>query len=136
MALARRKLSLIHIAKARLGLGDAVYREILMHYGGVSSSRDLDQTGFELVMEAFHRRGFQSDFAKRNFGRRPGMASARQVAYIRHLWANYTDGQGDDKSLGKWLDHTFKVTALRFVRVELAPKVTTALRAMNAKRAA
>lgn len=57
MALAREKLSLIHIAKSRLGMSDPEYRDILMHYGGVTSSRDLDQTGFELVMEAFHRCG-------------------------------------------------------------------------------
>ena len=46
----------------------------------------------------------------------------------------YRDGQGDDKSPGKWLDHAFKVIAPRFVSSELAPKVITALWTMNAER--
>ena len=136
MTLARKQISLIHVAKARLGLEDDDYRAILMRCGSVASSRDLDDIGFELVMDAFHRLGFDSDFSRRNFGHRAGMASAPQVALIRALWSEYTGGAGDDRSLGKWLERTFKVSSLRFLPVDKAPKAITALKAMKAKQAA
>ena len=136
MTLARKRLSLIHLAKARLGLDDEAYRAILMRCGGVASSRDLDPAGFDFVMEAFHRLGFESDFSRRNFGYRAGMASAAQVSLIRALWSEFTDGAGDDSSLGKWLSRTFKVSSLRFLPADKAPKAITALLAMKAKKAA
>lgn len=134
MAIARKCISLIHVAKARLGLTDDLYRKILLHYGGVASSRDLDHDGFALVMEAFDLLGFKSDFKRANFGTRPGMATARQVALIRELWAEYTDGDGTEASLGKWLERTFKVSSLRFVTAPMAPKAITALKRMKVRK--
>ena len=136
MTLHRKKISLIHIAKSRLALDDDVYRDILRHVAGVDSSRDLDDIGFELVMEYFARLGFESDWRRRTWGERPGMATPRQVEYIRQLWHDYTDGEGTDITLGKWLSRTFKVSALRFVTAVIAPKAITALLSMNRKRSA
>ena len=55
---------------------------------------------------------------------------------LRALWSEYTDGQGDDLSLGKWLERTFKVSSIRSLPQEAAPKAITALKAMKAKKAA
>lgn len=134
MALSRKKISLIHVAKARMNLGDENYRRVLRAVAGVSSSRDLDDRGFEALMDYFNSLGFKSTWQKKNLGYRPMMASPAQVALIRHLWAEYTDGEGDDLSLGKWLSRTFKVAALRFLPVDLAPKAITALKAMNKRK--
>ena len=134
MALARKQLSLIHVAKVQLGLEDDDYRAILRRFGGVESSTNLDHSGFTRVMDAFTRLGFRSDFSKRNFGERAGMASPRQVALIRDLWREYTVGEGTEASLGKWLDHHFKVSALRFLPADTAPKAITALKAMKARK--
>jgi len=136
MALSRNKVSLIHVAKARAGLDDEEYRLILRRAGGVDSAAELDAHGFRMVMDAFAHLGFRSDWRQRNLGSRPGMATAAQVALIRTLWREYTDGQGTEPTLGKWLDRTFKVAALRFVDFETARKAITALRAMCGKRRA
>jgi len=50
---------LIHVAKARLGLTDEEYRDALKAYGGVASSRDLNQEQFKAVMKHFQRCGFK-----------------------------------------------------------------------------
>ncbi|WP_096701622.1 regulatory protein GemA [Magnetospirillum sp. 15-1] len=134
MALAHKQLSLIHVAKAQLCMEEDDYRAILRRFGGVESSANLDPSGFARVMDAFTRLGFRSDFSKRNFGERAAMASPRQVALIRDLWTEYTGGEGTDATLGKWLERTFKVSSLRFLTAECAPKAITALKAMKAKK--
>ena len=136
MPLDRKQLSLIHVAKAQLHLEDEDYRAILKRFGGVESSTKLEQPGFLRVMDAFTRLGFRSDFTKRNFGERVGMASAKQVAMIRKLWMEYTSGEGTDKTLGKWLERQWKVSALRFLPAEHAPKAISALKAMKTKKSA
>lgn len=134
MALSREQLSLIHVAKTKLCMEDADYRAILKHMGGVDSSKNLNQPGFLRVMDAFSRLGFHSDFSTKNFGERATMATPRQVALIRSLWGEYTAGEGTDKTLGKWIERTFKVGSLRFVDAGTARKVIAALKAMKAKR--
>lgn len=68
MGLPRKKLSLVHVAKSRLGLSEEDYRHILLCRGGVTSSRDLDDYGFAAVMREFGRLGFHSDFSRANLG--------------------------------------------------------------------
>ncbi len=134
MPLANDKIKLVQVAKRQLRLTDDDYRAILEMVAGVVSSRDLDDDGFGRVMDHFNRLGFQSTSDRRNFGNRTGMASAGQVNLIRCLWSEYTDGTGTDASLGKWLDRQFKVSALRFVTTDMAPKVISALKAMKSKK--
>jgi len=136
MIMNKQKLSVIHIAKDRLGLSEEAYRAILHDFGGVDSAKDLDEHGFEAVMFRFAGMGFKSTWNQKNFGYRCGMASPRQVAMIRELWGQFTDGQGDDASLGKWLEHKFKIASLRFLDSTTAHKVCGALKRMAAKRAA
>jgi hypothetical protein len=133
--LSAAKLALLHVARQKLGLEDADYRAILLRVAGVESSRDLTAASFRQVMEAFASLGFTSDSAAANFGRRPGMATAGQVATIRRLWAEWTGNEGTDATLGKWLANKWGVSALRFLPIDLAPKVITALRAMCRRRA-
>lgn len=134
MSLTHKQISLVHVAKTRLGLSDEEYRDILMQIAGVTTSKDLDDYTFDLVMKRFVRLGFRSSSSERHFGYRPGMASPAQVGLIRKLWDSYTDGEGTEQSLGKWLGNKFKISALRFLPAETAPKVITALRAMNERK--
>ena len=136
MALTKKQTALIHVAKKQLGLGDDDYRAVLLHEAGVESSRDLDNDGFDAVMERFRDLGFKPTATPPAYGRRAGMATPAQVAYIRSLWSEYTDGVGDDRSLGKWLQRTVKVTDLRFVSFAAARKAITGLRAMVEKKKA
>jgi phage gp16-like protein len=134
MPIDRTKIALLHVGKARLGMDDDAWRSMLRRAAGVSSSTDLDDAGFDLVMQEFRRLGFISTAAARNFGERRGMASDEQVYLIRKLWAEYTAGEGTDASLGHWLERTFKVSALKFLDDRRASRAIDALRAMVARR--
>lgn len=133
MGISREKLSLIHVAKAKLGMAEEDYRAQLRDMAGVDSAAALDDAGFERLMQRFEALGFQSNRAKRGYGRRPGMATPAQVEYIRHLWTEYTGGD-NEASLNHWLEHSFGVTALRFVDEDVAGDALTALKAMVARR--
>ena len=136
MALTRKQTALIHVAKKQTGLGDDDYRAMLLHEAGVETSKDLNNDGFDAVLERLTALGFKPSATPPAYGHRAGMATPAQVAYIRSLWKEYTDGTGDDRSLGKWLQRTVKVSDVRFVSFAAARKAITGLRAMAKKKAA
>lgn len=127
----KRQLALVHVAKSRLMLTDEEYRTILRQQAGVESSKDLDAAGLDAVMAEFQRRGF-SDAVW--FGERVGMASTKQVSYLRQLWLQCT-GKDDDRSLGKWLERTLKVSSLRFLTEHEASRAIAALRNWRSRKA-
>jgi phage gp16-like protein len=135
MSLSRKKIVLIHVAKARLGLADEQYRKLLEASVGVRSAKELDDAGFEELMRCFKRLGFESNAARATFGHRPGMATPSQVGYIRKAWREYS-GSDNEQALNHWLEHKFHVSALRFADTETAHKAITALRHMTARRRA
>ena len=135
MAIAKSKLALIHVAKKQLGLSEDDYRSILVLFGGVETSADLTDGGFERVMARFQALGFNSTSTAKPLPKRANMASPAQTSLIRHLWHDYTSGAGTDVSLGKWLEGHFHVSSIRFVTAATAPKVITALKAMARKKA-
>ena len=136
----RKQLSLIHVARQQLGLEEAAYRALLEREAGVTSSRDLDAAGFNAVVDAFARLGFRqrprAETEGPDYGERWGFATPAQVRLLRQLWYEYTDGQGTELSLGKWLQRTYKCSALRFLENGDARKATTALKAMNKRKKA
>lgn len=131
----KRHFGLLHVARQRLGLADDDWRALLARVAGVASSRDLTPYTFQLVMEEFGRLGFKSDWSKATFGGvRYGMASPGQLALIHQLWADFTDGAGDDASLGRFMSGKGWPSHLRFLDGETARKVIGALRAMVKKK--
>lgn len=123
------QIAVVHLAKKQLGWGEEMYRAVLYKLGGVVSAKDLDQGGFALVMEYATSYGFRSDWTKRTYGKRPGMATPKQVDLVRDLWREWS-GADDDAGLNKWLDRSFGVAALRFATPDVASKAITALRLM------
>lgn len=134
MSLSRSKIAVIQVARQQLGLTEEDYRGILRNCGGVSSSKDLSDDGFEAVMFRLSQLGFRSTWNRTNLGYRADMATPRQVAFIRRLWADYTNNTGDDASLGKWLESKFKVSSVRFIPAANAQKVITALKNMQNRK--
>lgn len=128
------KVHLVQVARKRLGLADEDYRNILMRVGGVSSSRDLTMETFRELMDIFAKLGFQSDANRTNLGRRPGFATAGQVAAMRRLWADYTEGTGTETQLGHWLERTWKVSALRFLPEKDARNAVIVLKNMVTRK--
>jgi len=129
MALSKKKLALIHVAKARLHLTDEHYRKLLEAIAGVHSSKELSDAGFAELMRCFKLLGFESDAARNAYGDRPGMASPAQVILVRILWEQYK-GTCDEGALGHWLEHYFGVSSLRFADQEVVSKAITALKNM------
>lgn len=133
----RERLALVHMVKKHLaktrGWDEEMYRLMLRELGGVESAKDLDEKGFAQIMECAASWGFRSDWRERTFGRRPGMATPRQVDLIRDLWRDWT-GADDDAGLDRWLDRSFGVSALRFATPAVAAKAITGLKAMIGRR--
>ncbi|NRB19768.1 MAG: DUF1018 domain-containing protein [Rhodobacteraceae bacterium] len=64
------------------------------------------------------------------------MASFAQIELIRTLWGEFTrDAYDGEDGLNKWLERSWKTSSLRFLKVETAPKIITALKAMKARAA-
>jgi len=59
-SLSPRQISLLHVAKSRLGLAEADYRATLQLYGGAESAKQLTVSGFQKVMTYFQHMGFST----------------------------------------------------------------------------
>lgn len=134
MTLSRKQLAVIHVAKTKLDIDDPQYRAALVQIGGVTSSKDLDQDGFDAIMGYFEYLGFAPLMTKGpDYGKRPGMASFAQLEFIRTLWAEHTQHKADEDALNLWLVRCWKVSSLRFLTKSQAQKAITALKAMKAR---
>lgn len=131
----RKQLAVVHMAAAELKLDDVTYRDVLDRFAGVTSAKDLDTQGFTAVMAYFTALGFRSSWTQRTYGRRPGMASPKQIDLIRKLWRDWS-GADDEAALGRWLDRSFHVSALRFLDRSGADKAVNGLRAMLHRKTA
>ena len=59
-----KQSAVVHLARKQLGLTHEEYRAVLLKMAHVEGSADLDQTGFELMMQCMATLGFRSDFTK------------------------------------------------------------------------
>jgi len=136
MPLPRSKIAVLHVAKKQLGLNDDAWRDLLARVAGVTSSTDLDEHGFEGMMQVLESAGFKSDFAKENLGnlRRWDMATAPQVALIKDLWSELHGGELDETALDRWLAR-FGADALRFLNRHQGRKAIAALKSWKARLA-
>lgn len=136
--LSASKLALVHVARRDLQLEEDIYRATLQDVARVSSSRELTEEGFEALMAHFERLGFKP---KRqlaaaqvvNLGDRPGMATVKQVDYIRALFFEWI-GRVDDATLMKWIEGRYHVSAMRFLDVVRAQKAIEGLKRMTERK--
>lgn len=133
MPISNKQKAVLHVAKSKLKLTEAEYRDALVQLAGVTSSTELDQGGFETMMGYLEFCGFTPLQARGpDYGNRPGMATFAQLELIRTIWTEHT-GHSGEETLNKWLARTFKVSSLRFVTKPMAQKAITALKAMKAR---
>jgi len=98
MPLSRAQTALLHVAKKQLQIEDADYRAILQREAGCQSSRDLDTDGLDAVLRRFGELGFVPSSRRPDLGNRYGMATRKQIGFIRSLWRTWTDGEGTDRA--------------------------------------
>jgi hypothetical protein len=133
MPLSLKQIKLIQTARSRLRLGDDDYRAILEREAGVTSSTDLDNHGFDRVVACFEKLGFKNTSRRPSFGERRGMATPAQVDTVRKLWREW-HGKDDDDALGRWLERSFKLSALRFLDQHGVHQAINGLRAMTKRK--
>lgn len=145
MTISKSKKAVLHVAKAKLDMADEAYRALLMRVGGVASSVNLDEQGFDHVMAEFARLGFiakgslnrltdSSDgmpdrtepSLRSTYGARNGMATTAQIKTIRDLWREFC-GADDEFRIGRWMEKHFHVSHVRFLDNVKAGKVIAVL---------
>ncbi|WP_424362703.1 regulatory protein GemA [Methylocystis parvus] len=129
--LTTKQMRLVQAIKKHLG-DEETYRHLLRRTAGVDSAKDLTEYGLDALVAEAKRQGFPLT-PQRSFGLRRGMATSRQVALIRKLWAQWAS-DGDEKALNAWLERSFQISALRFLPAEAAGKAITGLRKMVARK--
>lgn len=135
MTLSKSQIKILHVAKSKLKWDDDTYRLALVRIAGVTTSKDLDQDGFEAMMGFADFCGFRP-LAKGapRYGNRPGMATFAQLELIRELWRELHDqAVCDDEHLTGWLLKYHKVSSMRFLTLDAARKVIVALKAWKAR---
>ncbi len=136
MTITRKQMKLVYVAKTKTRLTEEQYRAALVQIGGVASLTELDTDGFEALMGFFEYLGFAPAEPKgQSCGMRPGMATIGQIEFIRNLWSEYMRNEAGEDELNKWLERCWKISSLRFLRKETAPRVITALKSMKARAA-
>jgi hypothetical protein len=133
MALSKRQIALIHVARKKLGLSDGAYRTVLAQLCGKESTTDLDQADFDVLFALFEWSGFRPTKAQGpDFGNRPGMASFAQLELIRALWHEFAGGA---PGLETRLKRCFHVDSERFLSAADARKAITGLKQMKGRAA-
>jgi len=67
--LTKRQIALVHVAKARLGLSEEDYRELLARFGqGARSSKELTQGQLEDLLRHLEKCGFRSYYRPQSIG--------------------------------------------------------------------
>ena len=137
MTISNPQKTILHVAKAKLGLDDETYRQVLVRVAGVTSSKDLDYAGFQAVMGFFDYAGFRpTGIGAPRYGNRPGMASFAQLELIRELWRElHREAEVNEEALAGWLLKYHKVHSMRFLTLDAARKVITALKAWKSRAA-
>lgn len=122
----------------RMGISDEDYRARLQEEFGVSTCKKLsrEQAGrFVRNMESLAK-GMGLDVGsrrRREWKRRPGMATPAQLRKIEAMWAGVSrqkTAKERRKALGKFLEKRFGVSDLAFVTHEMPGKIIHALEAM------
>lgn len=130
MPLNARQLAKVHTAVKQLDLSDAEYRELLGRLG-VRSSKELNNDELDTLLDWFVELGYTDHTQRRpQLGDgRAGMASDGQLRYLTSLWRGW-HGEVDSRALDHWLEHSFGVSAVRFLSQEDASKAIEALKVM------
>lgn len=119
----------IKFAQRQLTLSDEDYRALLRRVAGVSSSTELTQGSFALVMDEFARLGFISTArseAAKQASRASWASSYAQRSKIAVMWDAWK-GKHDPDGLRRWLEHHHGISDLNFVSAEKARKIIGAL---------
>lgn len=135
----RRLITLIHVARAELGMQDEDYRKMLAEMpalGGRTSSADLGIKGLELVLEALKDKGFKprpkAAKAKPAVTHSRALADDNQSKLIRSLWIQLYEAGAvknpSETALAHYVCRIAKIEALQWLNGTQASKVIETLK--------
>lgn len=87
MSLNRRQLALVHVARAKTGMSEDVYRSLLASRWGVTTSKDLTRAQLDELLKVFRSMGFRVKHTVLNHPNPLALPSPAQLALIERLWA-------------------------------------------------
>ncbi|GAB3266103.1 regulatory protein GemA [Chitinimonas naiadis] len=127
----KRKVTLVQVAKRKLDMSEQDYRALLLRTGGVHSTTDLSEKGFNAVMAEFQRLGFVSTSAQRKAStetnRAPGRPTEAQMSLLSD-WAQKAGYGGlDDPRFIQWMKVRARVEHPNFLDMAAAQRVIGAL---------
>ena len=125
--LARREITLIHVARQKLAMDDDTYRAMLFAQAGVKSSTELNATGRKKVLDHLKASGFKVVAKRAGTAARPAPAKDKvaQVRKIRALLI-YLDNKPDAYADGM-SKHMFKVDRFEWCTGAQLGKIIAAL---------
>ncbi len=114
------QIGILHVAMGRFGWDADGCRQALVRIAGVTTSKGLDQAGFEAVTGFAARCGFQplGKGAAQHYGNRPGMASYALPGLIRRLWRELHGQRECDDAVGGRVAKYHKVSGMRFLTLD------------------
>lgn len=142
----KKQLALLHVAKNRLDLNDAYYREILAQFKKpdgqhITTGKDLNRVQFNQLMNIFERMGFRSVSSNqypvsRNQqanGKPKNPMTDKQMQKIWLVWNQVSTAKKDarEKALNSFVWKKVEISHWRWLTVAKAQKIITILEAMR-----
>jgi phage gp16-like protein len=96
MAISNKQKALIHVARAKTGMSEDAYRELLATFGAASST-DLGPDAFDRLMGHFKTLGFQStsNYRKPVESKKLLMGKIEAIRAELHLSEKYVNGMAN-----------------------------------------
>lgn len=127
----QRLIQLIHIARSDLKMDEDTYRQMLQGLTGKASTKGMDITQLNRVMESMKSKGFRVKAAGKAKSVIP-MDSHPQSKKIRALWLEMATlgivRDSSEQALALWVKRETGVSALRWLSNEQASSVIEKLK--------
>jgi hypothetical protein len=140
LEISKAQIAKIHVLKARLGLDDEAYREMLTGVAKVASCKDLKGPKIDLVIRHLERCAGQgqalSPGGGGQKGQGPRLATARQMFAIRSLWVRVSRAVDLWGALRTFIKNRYGVERLEWLTFGQASKVIEGLKEMQRREQA
>ena len=113
----KRLIQLIHIARNELGMDEDTYRQMLQGLTGKASTKGMDTTQLNCVLESMKKKGFRVKPARKASSGLP-LDNHPQSRKIRALWLE----------IARWIKRETGISALRWLSTEQASSVIEKLK--------
>lgn len=127
----QRLIQLIHIARSDLKMDEDTYRQMLQGLTGKASTKGMDTTQLDRVLESMKKRGFRVKPAGKASSGLP-LDNHPQSKKIRALWLEMAAAgivrDSSEQALALWVKRETGISALRWLNNEQASSVIEKLK--------